>query len=51
MVKTIKSELECSIASFGDEAKLVVKGQKVIVTGPRGTLLVDPKIWRILFKK
>merc|ERR1711976_125826 len=51
MVKTIKSELECSIESFGDEAKLVVRGQKVIVTGPRSTLQKDLSHLKVELKK
>ena len=41
MVKVIKAQDAVSLESFGSDVKLIVKGQKVTVIGPRGTL----KVW------
>merc|ERR1739848_237614 len=49
-MKTINSSLECGVKEF-EGVKLIVKGQKVTVIGPRGTLQKDLSHLKVELKK
>merc|ERR1712165_6899 len=51
MVKVIKAQDAVSLESFGSDVKLIVKGQKVTVIGPRGTLTRDLSHLKVELKK
>merc|ERR1711881_74023 len=51
MVKTIHGQNEASVEAFGADVKLVVKGQKITVTGPRGTETRDLSHLKVELKK
>merc|ERR1711936_392874 len=50
-MKTVNCNYNVSLESFGDKVKLVVKGQKVTVSGPRGTLSRDFSHLKVELKK
>merc|ERR1712226_692089 len=50
-MKTVNCNYDVSLESFGDKVKLVVKGQKVTVSGPRGTLSRDFSHLKVELKK
>merc|ERR1711937_869840 len=51
MVKVIKAQDSVSLESFGNDVKLIVKGQKDTVIGPRGTLSRDLSHLKVELKK
>merc|ERR1711937_1008396 len=51
MVKVIKAQDSVSLESFGNDVRLIVKGQKVTVIGPRGTLSRDLSHLKVELKK
>merc|ERR1711881_694181 len=51
MGKTVNAVFDVDISEFGDKVKLVVKGQKITVTGPRGTLNRDFSHLKVEVKK
>merc|ERR1712036_141526 len=51
MVKTVNSIYDVDLSKFGDKVKMVVKGQCVTVSGPRGTLKRDFSHLKIELKK
>jgi large subunit ribosomal protein L9e len=51
MPKTVNAVQDVDLASFGDKVKMVVKGQTVTVSGPRGTLKRDFSHLKLEFKK
>merc|ERR1712226_1046211 len=51
MPKTVNAVQDVDLSSFGDKVKMVVKGQTVTVTGPRGTLKRDFAHLKLEFKK
>merc|ERR1711936_1235008 len=50
-MKTVNCNYNVSLESFGDKVKLVVKGQKATVSGPRGTLSRDFSHLKVELKK
>merc|ERR1711890_24056 len=50
-MKTINASESMSLEDFGDSVKLVIKGQKIQVTGPRGTLTKDLSHLKVELKK
>merc|ERR1712154_143625 len=50
-MKTVNAVFDVDISEFGDKVKLVVKGQKITVTGPRGTLNRDFSHLKVEVKK
>ena len=50
-MKTVNSVYDVSLEDFGKDVKLVVKGQSVTVTGPRGTLKRDFSHLKVELKK
>merc|ERR1712080_309862 len=50
-MKTINSSEEMTLEDFGPQVKLVIKGQKIQVTGPRGTLTKDLSHLKVELKK
>merc|ERR1711963_890469 len=51
MVKVIKAQDSVSLEKFGGDVKLIVKGQKVTVIGPRGKLSRDLSHLKVELKK
>merc|ERR1712134_135862 len=51
MVKVIKAQDSVSLEKFGGDVKLIVKGQKVTVIGPRGTLTKNLSHLKVELKK
>merc|ERR1712119_194375 len=50
-LKTVNCNYDVDLSSFGDAVKMVVKGQVVTVTGPRGTLKRDFSHLKVELKK
>merc|ERR1712141_113149 len=50
-MKTVNAVFDVDISEFGDNVKLVVKGQKITVSGPRGTLNRDFSHLKVEVKK
>merc|ERR1711879_965700 len=50
-MKTVNAVFDVDLAEFGEDVKLVVKGQKITVTGPRGTLSRDFSHLKVEVKK
>merc|ERR1712244_28105 len=50
-MKTVNCNYDVDLSSFGDSVKMVVKGQVVTVSGPRGTLKRDFSHLKVELKK
>merc|ERR1711972_90261 len=50
-MKTVNCNYDVDLSSFGDAVKMVVKGQVVTVSGPRGTLKRDFSHLKVELKK
>merc|ERR1712010_142377 len=50
-MKTVNAVFDVDVSEFGENVKLVVKGQKITVSGPRGTLNRDFSHLKVEVKK